>query len=170
MRSYALPLAVSTVLSFGCGGSDEQPLPVQTRTQYDESTEGPLPFNWSNLSPDQRAKFTFAIAEGTFTVRGTSNSGESFALSLPTETYLKSVSVSYLSPIDRNDHVLQITRVAGPGVFGNIQPMPTAGLYEFTLNLPDRSISAGVYEVYSGTSVQGTSTENPFSLRFVIAK
>jgi hypothetical protein len=48
--------------------------------------------------------------------------------------------------------------------------MPVIGQYEYAVEFADRSIGPGRYEVYSGTSVQGSPVENPFTLTFVLGK
>lgn len=168
LLSVALCLALSAC---GGGGSDAIE-PAVNRLLHDESTQGALPFNLLPLSATELSRITFSLPEGTSVVRGTSTAGERFLVQLDAALYLREVSVSFVNRSVNNDHVLQIIPSPFRGVGGIfvVTPMATTGTYAFTVPVPDQSIGAGVFEVYSGTSVSGPPQANAFALTFVVAR
>jgi hypothetical protein len=105
-------------------------------------------------------------------VRGTSSAGERFLVRLDAALSLREVAVSFVNQSANNDHVLQILPYPFSGVGGIfvVTPMATTGTQAFTVPVMDASLGAGVFEVYSGTSVSGPPQENSFSLTFVVAR
>jgi len=87
-------------------------------------------------------------------------------------TYIQAVSVRFINQSANNDHVLQILPFPYLGVGGTfvVTPMSTMGTHEFTVPIPNQSLSAGTFEVYTGTSVSGPPVENSFSITFVVAR
>jgi hypothetical protein len=142
------------------------------RVLYDEATDGQLPRGLSQLSPADISRFTFALPRGTSIVRGTSSVGESFLVQVDASTYIQAVSVRFINQSANNDHVLQILPFPYLGVGGTfvVTPMSTIGTHEFTVPIPNQSLSAGTFEVYTGTSVSGPPVENSFSITFVVAR
>jgi len=169
------PLAVSALaLLYACGGGADSPPPPACPTavaEYDESLAGPLPYGLAGLPETDLAKFTFGLSAGTFVVRGTSASGERFRICVSDGSYLKSITVKFSTRIDNNDHVLfLLPEPFAAAVLTKVVPMPLVGQYEYAVEFADRSIGPGRYEVYSGTSVTGSSVENPFTLTFIAAR
>ena len=173
MRQASL---LSIVLCLGLsacgGGGSDQTEPAVNRLLYDEAADGPLPYGLSQLSSAEISRIKFALPEGTSVVRGTSSVGESFLVQLDGSTYIQAVSVRFVNQSANNDHVLQIIPYPYLGVGGTfvVTPMGTVGIHEFTVLIQNRSISAGVFEVYSGTSVAGPPQENSYSLTFIVAR
>lgn len=168
--SFLLSTALYVSLS-ACGGGDpEKTQPAVDQLLYDEVIDGPLPRGLSQLSSAEISRFTFSLPEGTSVVRGTSSVGESFLVQLDASKYIQSVSVRFVNQSTNNDHVLQIIPYPYLGVGGTfaVTPMATIGAQAFTVLAQNHS--AGVFEVYSGTSVSGPPQENTYSLTFVVAR
>jgi hypothetical protein len=167
LLSIALCLALSA-----CGGGSDPGEPAVPRLLHDETTHGPLPFSLVDLSATDLARITFTLPEGRSVVRGTSSAGERFLVRLDAALSLREVAVSFVNQSANNDHVLQILPYPFSGVGGLfvVTPMATTGTQAFTVPVGDASLGAGVFEVYSGTSVSGPPQENTFSLTFVVAR
>lgn len=155
-----------------CGGGNNGKTDDTTNSNiiYDESVDGSLPYSFRLLSDTEIEEFTFTLKEGVNIVKGTSTSGETFAIVIPDGFYIKTMNIDFYTHIDANDHVVAIDLFPGSQVFYNVYNLPEVSNYNYTITLPDSSITSGAYRVYSGTSVQGSSNENPFSINFEIVR
>ena len=171
VKKINLLLLIILTLS-ACGGGDNGTADDTTNSNiiYDESVDGPLPYGFRFLSDTEIEEFTFTLKEGVNIVKGTSTSGETFAIVIPDGFYLKTMNIDFYTHIDANDHVVAINLFPGSQVLYNVYNLPEVGNYNYTMTLPDSSINNGTYSVYSGTSVQGASNENPFSINFEIVR
>lgn len=173
MRHKAHLLSIVLCLGLSaCGGNSDRTDSAVNRLLYDEATDGPLPLGLSQLSSAEVSRITFALPEGTFVVRGTSSGGESFVVQLDASKYIQAVSVRFVNQSPNNDHVFQILPYPylGVGSVFVVTPIDVVGIHEFTIPMQDQSISAGTFEVFTGTSVSGPLQENSFSLTFVVAR
>jgi hypothetical protein len=173
MRQVCLLSIVLCLSLSACGGGGSgHAEPAVNRLLYDETTDGALPRGLSQLSPAEISRITFALPEGTSVVRGTSSVGESFLIQLDSSKYVQAVSVRFVNQSANNDHLLQIIPYPYLGVGGQFfgTPMATVGVHEFTVPMQNQSIGAGLFEVYTGTSVSGPPQENSYSLTFVVAR
>ncbi|MDB5800448.1 MAG: hypothetical protein JWL63_1387 [Rhodocyclales bacterium] len=172
LKPIAIFFAILPILVGGCGGGGSTATaPATPYVIYDEAVSGPLPYNILSFTDAELSRITFDLIEGVSVVRGTSTGGERFFVRLDASTYIKSVTIRYSTHIDNNDHVLFVSSYpASSSKITNIHHMASVGDYEFTITAADESITAGTFEIYSGTSVQGASHENPFSLTFTVSK
>jgi len=171
VKKFNLLLLIILTLS-ACGGGDNGTDDNTTNSNiiYDESVDGPLPYDLRWLSETEIEKFTFTLKEGVNIVKGTSTSRETFFIVLPNGFYLKTMNIDFYTHIDANDHIIAIDLFPGSQVLYNVYNLPEVGDYNYTITLPDSTINNGTYSVYSGTSVTGASNENPFSINFEVAR
>ena len=168
MGNAKISFLVMSALLTGCGGGGEDrndiPPSQETHQIFDEAVNGELPYNLYNLTEGQLPSVTFPLIKGINVVRGTSNAGEMFIVSVPAGASLISVKVVYNNHIENNDHVLFVHHYPlGSSVITAIHPMVSVGENRFSV-APAETAGSGLYEVYSGTSVTGPLEGNAFSL------
>lgn len=153
---------------------------AQATVIHDEATDGDLPRSLSFIDYDAVVNdFTFDLNPGSNIVTGSSEftgAQNEFLVRLDRHMRLMTVGVQWFNPVDRNDHVFDIDRVAvfersnGTAFLSRqhvefaVTDMETIGLHEFEIDLSAFVLGEGLYSIFSNTSVSGTRDTQTFAL------